>query len=1030
MASKLALSLVIGGAVASSVGAAFRTVESGIDKLKKKGDKAKVLQSTIGETIKLQAEWKRAHDTGSASADKLLRKLNGNLDALRKQGVEVGRLGREYQRLTREAKAADLQMKGRQQIASGKSSLKANLGAAAVGVGLTAVPTKISADYQAIIRDIAIKADAAGKPEEVQLSRSVIQTSNDTGMARNDVADLINQLVGAGMELDKAMAYSATAAKFAVGQGASGVDTASMIMALQQNAKINDPKVMQQALEAIAYQGQAGSFEASDMAKWFPQLLAGMEKNGITGLDAVTSLGSMLQVQMKTAGSSDEAANNFKNWMEKIGAGDVVKAYKDAGIDYQASLNTGLQKGMNVIEASMGLAMQYVQATDPAKAKKIKDAQANIDKEVDPEKAKAALEALEKTLRTGDLFADMQVKAALTAYGQNRGLYNELKADSLKATGILDKNLAERRETSSQRWAELWQSTDDAMRSIGDAIRPATDAFAQGATTVVQGITKLSDKLPEVVMGLGALAAAIGALLTARSAARIGRGVVNLARGRALGYRRGGRQEAVPAGELLPKTGNPVVDAGLGALGKAIGVPASNDAGPVVGNDPQRVFVVNADAIGRYGGSSVGSATTEPVGSRRARRRRRRVAAKSNRSGSGAPVNRPSVPVSPAAPVAAAHPPKPPVPLPAHGAQALAGAAAPELGRLGQMVRGVRGVTRYMGKLPGGKLADAIPGVLDTAVNAETRDEKAEGYGGAAGGMAGAWAGASMGAAIGSVVPVIGTAIGGAIGMAIGGIGGEALGGWLSKKLFGDDKPEAAAEPLVPKEVGQAKVVAEDRPAVPPAVSINPVAAMPAPVSAVEAGRPTVVLPPPVVSASRPVTMEAPKPVVAVPAPVAASAVPAAQVVPPVKPLEAAPQAPVVVMPPPVVAASKPVMAQAPKPVVALTAPVSSTPVPVAQVQPPAAPGDVVREIVVATLPPSPAKAAQAAAPVKAAPPKVEQSFTFAPNIPIVVHGDVKDPGQIVREAESVLRGMWERFQREVGARMASAQLFDAPDVA
>lgn len=131
MASKLALSLVIGGAVASSVGAAFRTVESGIDKLKKKGDKAKVLQSTIGETMKLQAEWKRAHETGAASVDKLLRKLNGNLDALRKQGVEVGRLGREYQRLGRDARAADLQVKGHEQIAAGRASLKSTVGAAA-----------------------------------------------------------------------------------------------------------------------------------------------------------------------------------------------------------------------------------------------------------------------------------------------------------------------------------------------------------------------------------------------------------------------------------------------------------------------------------------------------------------------------------------------------------------------------------------------------------------------------------------------------------------------------------------------------------------------------------------------------------------------------------------------------------------------------------------------------------------------------------------------------------------------------------
>ncbi len=76
MANKVSLSLVLGGAVAASVGNAFRTVEGGIDKLAKKGEKAKVLKSTIGETMKLQTEWKRAHDTGAATADKLLRKLN------------------------------------------------------------------------------------------------------------------------------------------------------------------------------------------------------------------------------------------------------------------------------------------------------------------------------------------------------------------------------------------------------------------------------------------------------------------------------------------------------------------------------------------------------------------------------------------------------------------------------------------------------------------------------------------------------------------------------------------------------------------------------------------------------------------------------------------------------------------------------------------------------------------------------------------------------------------------------------------
>ena len=965
--AKMQLALVIGGAVASSVGAAFKNVEGRISKLEQKGNKAKVLKSTIGETMKLQAEWKRAHDSGAAGADKLLRKLNGNLDALRKQGVEVGRLSREYQRLSREAKGADLQLKGHQQIDAGRSGLKANAGAAAVGIGLAAVPTKISADYQAIIRDIAIKADAVNKPEEVQLSRTVIQTAKDTGMDRNDVADLINQLVGAGMDLDKAMAYAPTAAKFAVGQGASGVDTASMIMALQQNAKISDPKVMQQALEAIAYQGQAGSFEASDMAKWFPQLLAGMEKNGIIGLDAVTSLGSMLQVQMKTAGSSDEAANNFKNWMEKIGAGDIQKNYEKAGIDYQSSLNTGLQKGMNVIEASMDLAMKYVQATDPAKAKKIKDAQANIDKEVDPEKAKAALEALEKTLRTGDIFADMQVKAALTAYGQNRGLYNDLKADSLKATGILDKNLAERRETSLQRWAELGQAWSDTMRSVGDAIRPATDAVAQGLTIIAHGLTTLADKFPEVIMGLAGTAAAITGLMAARNAVKVTRGAFNVVRGRAWGARRGKVEEA--SDTALPKTGNRVLDAGIGALGKVFGAPASNDPAPGVSNEPQRVFVVNADAFGRVGGSVADSGPAAP-GSRRARRRRRRagamVDARRAPGATGAPSSRVPAVQAPNLPMAA--PKAPPVRLPMAGVAAFAGTAglAGQMGGLASAVHSVRGVTKGLSKVPGGKVIDAIPGVLDVALNAQTQEEKAEGYGGLAGGAAGAWAGGAtgsmMGAALGSVVPVLGTAVGGAvggaIGMVLGGLGGESAGGWLGKRLFGEDRPVEVAE-------------------------------------------------------AKPQAKEAPK----VEAPVIGAA------------MAKAPPAPAAELPAAVAAVEK---AKPEAPVIG-AAVAKAPPAPDAPAQG-AAPGAVVRALDRESPPPAPAAAIPAAVAaaekVKPEPAKVDPSFTFSPSISLTVHGDVKDPNQIVREAEQALRAMWEGFQRETASRLASASLYDAADVA
>ncbi|MCH4899574.1 MULTISPECIES: phage tail tape measure protein [Pseudomonas] len=681
MAKNLALGFVIGGAVDPTVGKAFKDVESKVKHLDSVGNKARVLQNTIGDTMRLRDEWRKAHMTGAAGADKLLSKYEKNLELLKKQGVEVGRLSKAYATMGRVAAGAELKALGHRQIEEGRSGLKSTLGQAGALTAAAAIPTKVSADYGAIIRDIAIKANIANSPEEAQLSKTVIDTSRDTGMARNQVAEVVNALVGAGMELDKALAYAPTAAKFAIGQGSEGTETAKMINALGQNAKITDPKVMEKALEAIAYQGQAGSFEAVDMAKWFPELLAGMGKLGITGMDSVTQLGAMLQVQMKTAGGSDEAANNLKNWMEKIGSGETVEAYKKAGIDYKGSMQTGLQNGMSTLESSFALAQKYIQATDPKRAAEMAKATAAISKEADPEKAKAMMKSLEEALRTGDLFADMQVKAALTAYMQNKDLYNQLKKDSAGATGILDKNLAERRQTSAQKWSEMAQSMDDAMRSIGDAIRPVTDAVADGINNVSRKLSVFADEFPRVTLGIGTAVAGLVALKGAVSAFKVGKGLMNLGRGTLMG--------------------NP--------------------------NIPQKVIVTNLPGAG--GGLDVGDMNGGE--------------GKKSKGGKGG--------------------------------------GSRGGGRGGQITEGMKGPVIFAA-------IDAGFKAYDTYQNAETQDEKAEGYGQAAGSLAGTLAGAAAGAAIGTAVPIIGNIVGGAIGGYIGYMGGDAAGGFLGKKLFGTDE--------------------------------------------------------------------------------------------------------------------------------------------------------------------------------------------------------------------------------------------------
>lgn len=705
MSKNLAIGLVLGGAVSATVGKAFGNVSSRIDALQKKGQQARALQGLIGETQRLQREYQQLHRVGDAAADGVLRKLNGNLDALRKQGVEVRNLDAAYRRMGAATRSLELRASGMNRINAGVALGKSAAGDAAKLGAAMVVPAAVSANYNAIVRDIAIKAGVAGAPEERDMSRQIISTSRDTGLGRNDVAGLINQLVGAGMDLGAAVNYAPVASRFVVGQGAGADDTGRMINALQQNARISDPAEMQRALEAIAYQGQAGSFEASDMAKWFPSLLAEMAKQGVYGLDAVTQLGAMLQVQMKTAGSSDEAANNLKNWFGKISSGDTVKAYSKAGIDYQGSMNKAIANGLSPVEASFELARKYIEAVDPSKAQEMAKGLQSISKESDPQKVKAMTNALEESLKTGDLFSDMQVKAALTAYMQNRDLYQQLKTESRNATGILEKNLRERREASQQRWAEVGHAWDDALRSIGDAIAPFTDWVADKAKAIGQWVTRLSDSAKGVVVGLVSVAGALVAIKSAVATFSVGRGLLDLARSGLPG--RGAR-------------------GGAGGIGGALGDVLAGGAG---GAGVQRVFVTNWPLGG--GGLDVGPG----AGSRR---------------GGG------------------------------------------RIGRLAGMAGAVKGT------LPMAVLASGLQ-AYDTYQNAETRDEKAEGYGSAAGTLAGTLAGAAAGAALGSVIPIIGTAAGGLIGGILGGMGGSSLGGTLGLALFGEDKPERTAADAAPK---------------------------------------------------------------------------------------------------------------------------------------------------------------------------------------------------------------------------------------
>ncbi|WP_186100755.1 phage tail tape measure protein [Burkholderia gladioli] len=589
MAKDIALGIVIGGAVSATFGKAITDTTSKIDGMKKRANDARLWQRQIGETVRLQEEFRRLHAAGDSAADGIRRKLDSNLKSLREAGVEVSKLDRAYAQLGRTARGLDLKAAGFERMEAGKEAGRGVIGDAVKLSAAVAVPATISANYQAIIRDISIKAGIARTQQEAAMGVRIRKDAADNGIGRNELADAINQMVAGGMDLDRALNFGPLVAKFVIGQGATPVETAKMIQALQQNAEIVDPRQMAQALEGIAYLGKEGSFESVDMARWFPVLLAEMKKIGITGLDSVTQLGAMLQVQMKTAGNADEAANNLKNWFSKIGSGETERNYAKAGVDYQAKMREAIGKGWSTLEASFVLARAYIERVDPEKAKQLAGAAKQFNAEMDPAKRQAQVAAFAETMKTGDLFNDMQVKAALTAYMQNADLYNELKTNAQKASGEIQKDLEARRETSKQIWSEVGQQWDDAMRSIGDALRPITDLAGQAAKGLGGTVREAADKAPGVTAAVVGVAGAAVAYRGAKALWNIGRGVFDIARGTVLGRSgaRGGGGKGGVAGKAL--------DALAGAAG---GV--------------QRVFVVNMP--GGTGGLGGGGLADVPAG--------------------------------------------------------------------------------------------------------------------------------------------------------------------------------------------------------------------------------------------------------------------------------------------------------------------------------------------------------------------------------------------------------------------------------
>lgn len=1018
MANKLALGLVIGGAVSSTVGTAFKDVQGRIKQLEAQGTKARVLQRTIGDTIRLREEWKKANDSGAAGASTLLRKLESNLSTLKKQGVEVRNLAKAYQSMEQVARKADLKAIGYSQIKDGKEGLTGTLGKAAAATALIAIPTKVSANYQTQIRQMALWAHTAGTDAEQKMADKISEVAAKKGMGQQALARAVGGLIEKGIDWEESVDYAPLIADLVDGQGMEAGTIATLFSAFKEaGVKKEDMGAM---LGQVAAAGDIGAFGPKDMAKYMPALLGTIKRLGMEGPEAVRFLGASLQSQFSQTQDAAAAATNMNNLLNAVISSTSQERFAKQGYDLTSSILAATKSGKasNPVEAFIMLSEQLIQKQDPATAKKVAALKAKIKASKDGSaEEEQAMVALIQAAGLANIVSDQSASDGLLAqikYGNTiKDNMTTIKKTDGKAK--IESDAAKARETSNAKWSAATSSMEATMTSLGDALRPLTDLAADGLTKVGNSIAGLANEFPKIVSGTTVAIGAIGAAVAAFQTFKIGKGLINLARGglggKAVGVQKvfvtnsnaggsaakgkGGTalsvvEKGLKAAAAMRGKGGPGADSKAGGLDPvATGIDVVSMIQDAVGGgadaaEPaggiQRVFVVNMASMGGMGNSRSARRRNRKPTVPRASRRRPTAPPRSLRP-VGPPrapalAQRPSVlpsrpairPTTPAVPAPAIRPPvsapRPPV-LPGPGTKMLTSVAG-GVGKVGKAAKVV----------PGASLVEAGSMVLNTYLTAETQDEKAEGYGEAAGTLAGTMAGAAAGAAIGSVVPIIGTAIGGMVGAYLGSMGGQQLGGWAGLSMFGSDKPKATAAPITPM-----LMAPRPGPAVPSlATMANSFAARQ-----------------PVVVATQPA--------------------PAVQDIG----TAVAPLSPVI----------KPLIQAVPVPVNSLAAPpvrlqalvATATPKPTAPMMMPMGPalGDVTRSLA-APVAPKPANLViQAPAAPKPEPARVDQKFSYSLNMPVTVEGDAKDPQQFVQQ----LLPLMQRALNDAAQQEARRNLYD-----
>lgn len=407
----------------------------------------------------------------------------------------------------------------------------AGLAAGATAAGMVlAQPMKKQMDYD---RSLAMTANTAFAERDVagriagkaELNSAVKSAVEIGGGTKEDALGALDTMLASGaVKADTAMKLLPTLQKGATATGASTDDLAKIAISAMQQFGIGEDQIGEVLDKAVAA-GQAGNFELADMARWLPKQMAAGKSAGLSGMSGFEALLVGNQQARVTAGTSDEAGNNFANLLAKLTSKETNERFKNLkikgkdgkehGVDFIGSMEAQKKKGKNSIEAFMSIMDQVIGQDDKYRElqKKLKGA-----KKEDQAKLLGEMANLVEGTAIGQVISDREALMALLGIRNNVNLGKEVKESLDKSEGAVDTSHAVIKNTNSYKVEDAKNNVDFAQM---EGMKGFNDALGDVSVKIAEYAKAYPDLTGKIVTAGTVVAALSAAAITAAGSLRL-----------------------------------------------------------------------------------------------------------------------------------------------------------------------------------------------------------------------------------------------------------------------------------------------------------------------------------------------------------------------------------------------------------------------------------------------------------------------------------------------------------------------------